>query len=265
MKKRIALVILLDLSFLLLLFISGAASGALGGALYILAYVLPITVGLLVAYRSGNGAAVPGLRFEREKILPALMPMPPIMLAVMGISAVTSLILTSLGATAIADVSGDLLTVLFRHALMPAVLEELLFRYVTIKLLFPYSRRAALVISSVTFALIHVNLFQIPYALFAGFALGALTLTSGSVLPAIILHVLNNAVSVIWMRNADVWWIIILALVILTLISAVYIIKRKKAYGEELRELLSGERVGFSAELSVMAALCILLSVINLR
>ncbi len=265
MKKSIALVVLLDLSFLLLLALSGGFSGVLGEAFYILAYALPIAVGAVAVYRSGRGAAMPRLRLERTKLLPAIMTMPPIMLAIIGISAVTSLILTSLGITDISDVSGNLATVLLRHALLPALLEETLFRYLPIKLLSPYSRRVALIVSSVSFALIHVNLFQIPYALFAGIALGFLTLSSGSVLPAFLLHLLNNAVSVIWMRNPDFWWIIISALAALTLISAVYIVMRKKAYAAELREAFSGEKIGFSAELFIMAVLCILLSVINLR
>jgi simple sugar transport system permease protein len=106
------------------------------------------------------------------------------MLLVIAVSALTTLVLAFFGKTNEVDVSGHLVYELFRHALIPAVLEELLFRYIPIKLLSPYSRRGAILVSALLFSLVHLNLFQIPYALLAGVVFGFLTVASGSILPS---------------------------------------------------------------------------------
>ena len=91
------------------------------------------------------------------------------------------------------------------HALLPSFLEEMLFRYLPMKLIAPYSRRLCILLSSAYFALIHFNLFQIPYALLAGLVFITVDLWADSVLPSFILHLLNNVISVLWIKYSASW------------------------------------------------------------
>ena len=79
-----------------------------------------------------------------------------------------------------------------RYALLTAVLEELIFRYLPMRLLAHRSPRAALLLSSLFFSLVHCDLFQMPYALFAGAVFMILDLAANSVIPSLVIHFLNN-------------------------------------------------------------------------
>lgn len=265
MKKAIVAIILIDLSFLLLLIVSGAVTGDLRWAIGKIAYILPIGVGLFMLRRCGLLRESPSLFVTKDKAISSVALFAPTMLVIIAVSALTTLLLSLLGKTNQTDVSGNLFYELFSHALIPAVLEELLFRYIPIKLLSPYSRRGAILVSALLFSLVHLNLFQIPYALLAGVVFGFLTVASGSILPSMLLHLINNAVSVVWMRNPDVAPYVIIAVnFVLCLPSAVCILKRREQYREDVVRAFSGERVGFSPELLVMAIVCIVMSVLSL-
>ncbi len=86
---------------------------------------------------------------------------------------------------------------LFASALLPAVLEELFCRYIFLPRLTVYSRGGAILASAIFFSLLHGNFIQIPYAFFAGLFLGSLAVFCGSVVPCILFHFCNNAVSVL--------------------------------------------------------------------
>ena len=264
MKKTVNALVLIDLVFLSLLLLSGVFSGAWQFLIYLLSYVLPITVGFVVISKR-KLRCEPQIKCRCDKLLPSLMLFPPIILVIIGISALTSLFLSMLGKSNVIDVSGNLFYELFRHALLPAMLEEMLFRYIPLKLLLPYSRRGAIFVSALMFSLIHLNIFQLPYALFAGVALGFVTLLSGSIVPSVILHFLNNAISVFWMRDPDVApYIIIAVLCVLTVASAIYIVKKRRNYKAELIQALSGDRVGALPALIVMTVFCLIISLISL-
>ena len=264
MKKRISALVLIDLLFLLLLIISGTATGALRWVLYFLAYILPIGIGVLLLCKYRLSAEPPRLALSKERTIFSGAIFAPTMLSVIGLSALTALILSFFGKTNEVDVSGNLLYVLFRHALVPAAFEELLFRFIPIKILLPYSKRGAIGVSALLFALIHLNLFQIPYALLAGAVFGFLTVASGSILPCVLLHFLNNLVSVVWMRNPEASPVILAAILLLCIPSVIYIIRKRSAYAAEILGALDGERIGFSIELLVMTVLCIIMSVVSL-
>lgn len=77
-------------------------------------------------------------------------------------------------------------------AVLPAVLEEMLFRGYILRVLRPYGGRFAIVTSSLLFGLMHGNILQIPFAFLVGLACGWLVLRTGRVWPAMLLHFLNN-------------------------------------------------------------------------
>ena len=181
MRRSIAVLIFADLAFLLLLSLSGIVDFA-GKVLYFLAFIFPIALGLAFAVKDAEAGSV---AVRKERLLPSLALFAPTLLLIIGISAITAYLLALFGKSNVTDVSGNLWAELFRHALLPAVLEELLFRFIPMKLLGKRSPRAFMIVSPLLFALIHLNVFQIPYALFAGVALAFLTLATGSILPAL--------------------------------------------------------------------------------
>jgi membrane protease YdiL (CAAX protease family) len=83
------------------------------------------------------------------------------------------------------------------------VCEELFCRYAVLRLLAPYGKSGAVVLSALLFALLHRNFYQMPYAFVAGLFLGAVTLASGGIACAIIFHILNNSLSTILYYSSD--------------------------------------------------------------
>lgn len=86
-------------------------------------------------------------------------------------------------------------------ALLGPVLEELLFRgAVTRLLLNRYSPLKAILLSGLIFGIFHINPAQVVSACLSGFFFAWLYWRTRSVVPGIVLHVLNNSLSV-WMMN----------------------------------------------------------------
>lgn len=82
--------------------------------------------------------------------------------------------------------------------ILPALLEEFAIRGVILGALRKkFSDTSAIVISSVLFGILHGNLQQIPFATLLGLLLAYTTIYTGSLLPAILIHAVNNTISVI--------------------------------------------------------------------
>ena len=81
-------------------------------------------------------------------------------------------------------------------ALVPAFVEEFGMRGVCLGSLRRYGDGFAIIVSSVLFGLIHGNFTQIAFAAIIGLAAGYATVKSGSMWPAIIIHFVNNFISV---------------------------------------------------------------------
>ena len=79
-------------------------------------------------------------------------------------------------------------------SVIPAVFEELLFRGAIMQSLRRFGDPFALVVSSILFAMLHRNLLQGPNALITGLVLGYFTLRTGSLIPAIVAHFVNNLI-----------------------------------------------------------------------
>ncbi|MDD2361765.1 MAG: type II CAAX endopeptidase family protein [Oscillospiraceae bacterium] len=80
-------------------------------------------------------------------------------------------------------------------AVMPAILEEMLYRGYILRTLLRYGSGFALVVSSLLFALMHGNTSQIPFAFIVGLACGYLMISTGRIWPSMMLHFLNNFMS----------------------------------------------------------------------
>ncbi len=77
--------------------------------------------------------------------------------------------------------------------LLPAIFEELLFRSGIISSYEQHGAAAAIVVSAVSFALVHGNPANFIGPLAAGLVYGYMTLALGSIWPAVIAHMINNA------------------------------------------------------------------------
>ncbi len=82
-------------------------------------------------------------------------------------------------------------------AVLPALLEEMVFRGYVLRALRPYGDGFAVVVSSLLFALMHGNIEQIPFALCVGLALGWLCVRTNNVWLAVAVHFCNNGMSVL--------------------------------------------------------------------
>ncbi len=80
-------------------------------------------------------------------------------------------------------------------AVLPALLEELVFRGYVLRALRPYGDWFAVVVSAVLFGLMHGNILQIPFALLVGIALGWLYVMTDNIWLPVAVHFCNNAMS----------------------------------------------------------------------
>lgn len=82
-------------------------------------------------------------------------------------------------------------------AILPAFAEEFAFRGVILGVLRPYSEGLAILVSSAAFALMHGNFVQMPFTFCCGLIFGFIAVKTNSLLPSIIIHFLNNGLSVL--------------------------------------------------------------------
>lgn len=83
-------------------------------------------------------------------------------------------------------------------AVLPALVEEFAFRGVVMGALRPYSEALAILVSSAAFALMHGNFVQLPFTFCCGLVFAFIDIKSNSLLPSIIVHFLNNGLSVLF-------------------------------------------------------------------
>ena len=93
---------------------------------------------------------------------------------------------------------GLMLLTVVHTAILPALLEELTFRGFLMQPLRKYGDWFAILTSALIFGLVHGNMTQAPFAILAGVALGYVNVVSGSMWTSILLHFLNNLISVLY-------------------------------------------------------------------
>lgn len=81
-------------------------------------------------------------------------------------------------------------------AILPAICEEITHRGLLLKGFYGLGIKRALIISSLLFGLLHLNINQFFYASILGLIIGGSAIISKNILPAIIIHFMNNFLSV---------------------------------------------------------------------
>ncbi|MFT3950870.1 MAG: CPBP family intramembrane metalloprotease [Oscillospiraceae bacterium] len=84
---------------------------------------------------------------------------------------------------------------IFYVVILGPVVEEVLYRGIALRLLKPYGKGMAVVVSSAVFALMHGNIPQAVNAFLFGLLMGTIAVQFNSILPTILIHILNNAFS----------------------------------------------------------------------
>ncbi len=266
MKNSIKALVGLDLTFVILLAVSGMLEGIVSEAVYYLAFIIPIGVGLYLLRKDDGGAFLPFKIKGRDFALSLPVYMPAIFV-ILCLSYLTSLLLGLLGASAPIVEDASLPMMLVIHALLPAVLEELLFRYLPMRFMQEGSFVTVGLVSALLFSFVHCSLFQIPYAFVAGFIFMLLDLAARSVYPSILLHLLNNALSVISIKYCNTHTaslVFFLSVGALAVISCIFIYAYRKSYSEKLAELKKkGERFDYS-HLSLLMIPTLAVAIYNL-
>ena len=91
----------------------------------------------------------------------------------------------------------ELVLMFFSVAVVPAFVEEFLFRGVVLSNLLPYGRTTAIVGSALLFGLMHQNIQQFFYTTVAGLVLGWIYVRTQSIWPCVLMHFFNNFQSVL--------------------------------------------------------------------
>ena len=90
----------------------------------------------------------------------------------------------------------SLILSLIMTAVLPAFCEEFLHRGVLVSSYKKLGFKNAILISSLLFGLLHMNIEQFLFATMVGLILGSVTLFSRSIVPAMIIHFMNNGINV---------------------------------------------------------------------
>ena len=179
----------------------------------------------------------------------------------------------------------QLILMFLTMAVVPAFVEEFLFRGLILSNLLPYGRTTAVFASALLFGVMHQNVEQLFYATVAGLVLGFIYVKTESIWTCVLLHFVNNFLSVLQtviyerlssLTASAVYGVIQGVVFSLGLLSAILLLLRQKdnrqailetgCFEKELpadpeyttEEILPGRRVRlfFSIPMIVFLAIC---------
>ena len=263
MKKNVVRVVALDMIFLLFIVLSSIFSGALSDILYFGAYLVPIGAFFWLAKGETREKLSLGIKgTDAVMCLPFIAPTIGLMI---GLAALVSLLLSLAGISSAEPLTGGAFELITLHALVPAVLEEALFRYVPLVLIAPYSKKSAVFVSAILFAVAHCNIAQIPYAFVAGIIFAVIDLACDSVLPSVVLHLINNLASVLWLWDvsADSFrFPLVISVAALSVISVAVVVIFRTRYIKKVSFLQNNDdKISTAKEVWVFAFVCLMLAV----
>ena len=266
MKRNIKYLTFINLIFLVMMMAAGAAEGSLSDLIYCLGFALPIGLGFLLCGIECKPRELFKMKKSGALMLASLGA--PAVVVIMGISYLTAIIIKALsGEVSAIDVSIPFWQALIFSAILPAILEEMLFRYLPMKLLSPHSKRIAVILSAVFFAAAHRSAQSLLYALFAGVVFMALDLASESILPSLLLHFINNLTSLLIAyygeHNAAKIGLFVIFSLLLALSLAIFAVNSKKIILEIKDAFSGGESYGANPVPLFFLVPCLVLCVLE--
>ena len=268
MRTKTKMLCALYLIFIFTLSLSASFGGAISEIIYYLAFILPISLGLWYLYKECTKKGefkevlISDFKLSRDGAILSLPLFFPSIAVVCLISYLTAALMGLLGYENPVSINEPFICAVILHALLPAILEELLFRLLPMRFL-EKEPKSAVIISSLFFAFAHANLFQIPYAFSAGIIFSVIYLISGSVIPSIALHFLNNFISLLSI-NTGKWVPIALVIAVLAIISLVGILKGRKTYLAVLSDTFKNEKIKLDSSIYIFIAVSLLLAISTL-
>jgi len=253
--------------FLLLLFLAGSFKGIASGVLQISAYILPFVLGLILV-REENlidlksfSLSADGLKFTIPIIFPTVF-------LVMLLSSLFAFLVNAItGAQNNLEIGDKLIPALISHALIPAVFEEALFRYLPMRMLKGHSKRLIILLSACLFALVHHSLFSFGYAFVAGVIFMAVDLICDSVIPSILIHFINNALSVgmlVYKDNFRFALFVFAFVAVISAISVIYIAINRTKYKQEIASVFNaGESFNMTMPMAIFGVACLAISIVS--
>lgn len=176
-------------------------------AIYVVIYIIPMAVYIRLA--RVKATKILGLSFVKFRYIPFIL--------LFGLS--TSIICALINAgsaalfsnllditpqeTTVDFVSDRAFVLVITSVILPAVCEELLIRGIALSEYARYGVSISVIMTSVVFALFHGNVTAIPALFVAGVFYAVLTHLFKSVWPAMICHLINNALSLYISLNTD--------------------------------------------------------------
>ena len=124
-------------------------------------------------------------------------------------------------------------------SIIPPLVEEFAYRGIVLGSLRQYGDGFAILVSSVLFGLMHANFLQTPCTFIAGLILGFLTVRLNSILPAMIIHFLNNfsfVILTIIEKNFGSYYqtlvqnLFFLSLILIGILCLIYILNKDKNF-----------------------------------
>lgn len=116
------------------------------------------------------------------------------------VNALMELVTPDVAGTMSVDVNGQPVSAIVVYAILPAIVEEFMFRGCLIRGLGTtrkFEKIRAVVLSALMFSLLHLNVNQMGYALVAGLILGAVYIVTENLSLTVIMHLLFNLYSLI--------------------------------------------------------------------
>ena len=90
---------------------------------------------------------------------------------------------------------GGVIISFFSAVILPAILEEIIYRGFFLQTLLPYGKASAVIISGLLFGIMHLRFSQLFYATVAGILIGYFTVKGGSLWIGVLIHLTNNLLS----------------------------------------------------------------------
>lgn len=229
MKTEIKILTLSYLTALSFMIITALFDGVLSTIIYYLGFAVAVLVGLFLYSTEKGVKLISGdfLKINKRGLIATALLSAPTITVIIGISYLTTLlILITTGVARETNLDGRMWVDLILHALLPAIFEEALFRYLPLRILKGSSGLCAVAVSAVFFACVHTSFFSIPYALVAGAIFMLVDILADSVIPSLVLHFLNNTLSIIWIYfESDATFVnyYLISIISLALLSCVVI------------------------------------------
>lgn len=265
-EKPVTSLVFLDLCFVMILSLSGTFNGIWSTILYVLAFLVPIFIGIAISKKNNSH-----FDFISEFKIGASVPLiAPTLCVIILIAALTSLLIFALtGKEGNTDLGDSVWLAILTHALFPAIFEEALFRYVPMRVMRNERGAEVILYTSLVFALIHHSFYSFVYAFVAGAVFMLVDLMCASVWPSVIIHFLNNLLSVLWYFYFSVPLftpIVVVVLTALCVLSAVVLVKRREKYKEKIMPIVSlaDLKLSIPVEILILALPMLVLAIMEL-